>query len=113
MAQTPNICFGERASAGFTPFIAALDHFSWIKTEQELMEVVSITTRERPRQHDNPVDAGGKRAEDIALGRVSAQLMHFIANIAADEIQRGDPTDLVSIRLPKRAVQRSPRPGIR
>ena len=77
------------------------------------MEVVSITTRERPRQHDNPVDAGGKRAEDIALGRVSAQLMHFIANIAADEIQRGDPTDLVSIRLPKRAVQRSPRPGIR
>ena len=65
------VCFGECSSAGFTPIIAAPSHFPRIETEQDLMEVVSITARERPSQHHNPVDTVGKRSECIALSSIA------------------------------------------
>src|SRR5712691_10419450 len=112
-STTPYV--SANAPAGFTPVIAAPDHFPWIETKQDPMEVVSVTARECPRQHHDPVDTGGKRSESIALSRISGQLVHFIADavikpvrhIAADEFQWSHPPDLISIRLPKWAVEAS------
>ena len=92
-----------------------LQHAGSFKPKQGIKQIIGIAPEKRSCQAHNPVDTGRQSAKCIPLCRIAGQLMDLIANrivkpsrhIAADELDRRQTADLVSISLPERTVKRS------
>src|SRR5208282_4716789 len=78
---------------------------------------IGIAAQQGAGKNHNAVGAGGQGSESVALRCITRQLMNFIADavikpvrqVSTDELHGSHAADLLPVRLPKRAIQESPR----
>src|ERR1700730_3531275 len=98
-------------------------HPSRFEPEERVKQIVCVAAQECAGQPDDSVSAGGQSAQSIALRRIASQLVNLVTNgvvkpfrhVAPDALNWGHAADLVRIRLPEWAVQRTTRflsPGL-